>query len=235
MDNLSILTGHKEDEMTREAYQRALRGVEEEVLDMAEMVGKAVRDAVEALRKRDMEISKRIIEEDKLINKKRFEIEDHCLLLIATQQPMAGDLRILAAVINIITDLERIGDHAEGIAKINIAIGKDQLVKPLIDIPRMCEKGLTMLERCMKAFVERDIESARIICNDDDEVDALYEQIYRELLLMMIENPRTIKGATYLIWAAHNLERIADRVTNIAERIVFMVTGKMEEMNVSKY
>lgn len=221
--------------MTREAYHKALKDVQDEVLKMSDRVGKALKDSIEALKQRDLETSKRIIREDIIINKMRFDIEDKCLLLIATQQPMAVDLRILAAVINIITDLERIGDHAEGIAKINIAIGEDSLVKPLIDIPRMGEKGLSMLERCMRAFVDRDIESARQICNEDDEVDALYDQIYRELLLIMIENPRTIQGATYLIWAAHNLERTADRVTNIAERIVFMVTGKMEEMNVSKY
>ena len=221
--------------MTREAYHKALKDVQDEVLRMADKVGKALKDSMEALKQRDLETSKRIIREDIVINKMRFDIEDKCLLLIATQQPMAVDLRILAAVINIITDLERIGDHAEGIAKINIAIGEDSLVKPLVDIPRMGEKGLSMLERCMKAFVDKDIEMARQICNEDDEVDALYDQIYRELLLTMIENPRTIQGATYLIWTAHNLERTADRVTNIAERIVFMVTGKMEEMNVSKY
>ncbi len=221
--------------MTREAYHKALKDVQDEVLRMADKVGKALKDSIEALKQRDHETSKRIIREDVIINKMRFDIEDKCLLLIATQQPMAVDLRVLAAVINIITDLERIGDHAEGIAKINIAIGEDSLVKPLVDIPRMGEKGLSMLERCMRAFVDRDIESARQICNEDDEVDALYDQIYRELLLTMIENPRTIQGATYLIWTAHNLERTADRVTNIAERIVFMVTGKMEEMNVSKY
>ena len=221
--------------MTREAYHKALKDVQDEVLRMADKVGKALKDSMEALKQRDLETSKRIIREDIVINKMRFDIEDKCLLLIATQQPMAVDLRVLAAVINIITDLERIGDHAEGIAKINIAIGEDSLVKPLVDIPRMGEKGLSMLERCMKAFVDRDIESARRICNEDDEVDALYDQIYGELLLIMIEDPRTIQGATYLIWTAHNLERTADRVTNIAERIVFMVTGKMEEMNVSKY
>ena len=221
--------------MTREAYHKALKDVQDEVLRMADKVGKALKDSMEALKQRDLETSKRIIREDIVINKMRFDIEDKCLLLIATQQPMAVDLRVLAAVINIITDLERIGDHAEGIAKINIAIGEDSLVKPLVDIPRMGEKGLSMLERCMKAFVDRDIESARRICDEDDEVDALYDQIYGELLLIMIENPRTIQGATYLIWTAHNLERTADRVTNIAERIVFMVTGKMEEMNVSKY
>ena len=221
--------------MTREAYHKALKDVQDEVLRMADRAGKALKDSIEALRQRDLETSKRIIREDVIINKMRFDIEDKCLLLIATQQPMAVDLRVLAAVINIITDLERIGDHAEGIAKINIAIGEDSLVKPLVDIPRMGEKGLSMLERCMKAFVDRDIESARRICDEDDEVDALYDQIYGELLLIMIENPKTIQGATYLIWTAHNLERTADRVTNIAERIVFMVTGKMEEMNVSKY
>ena len=221
--------------MTREAYHKALKDVQDDVMKMADMVSKALRDSMEALKHRDFEASKRIIDDDNLINRKRFDIEEKCLLLIATQQPMAVDLRVLAAVINIITDMERIGDHAEGIAKINISIGEEPLVKPLRDLPRMSEIGLSMLDRCMKAFVNRDIEAAKKVCNDDDEVDALYDQTYRELLLIMIENPRTIHGATYLIWAAHNLERIADRVTNIAERVVFMVTGKMEEMNISKY
>ena len=122
-----------------------------------------------------------------------------------------------------------------GIARINILIGKEPLVKPLIDVPKMAEKGLSMLKRCLKAFIDRDADSARAICNEDDEVDKLYEQTYRELVLLMIDNPKVIEGATYLIWVSHNLERIADRVTNIAERVVFMVTGKMEEINVSKY
>ncbi len=221
--------------MTREAYHRALNSVQDDVMKMADMVSKALRDSMEALKNRDFETSRRIIDDDNIINRKRFDIEEKCLLLIATQQPMAVDLRVLAAVINIITDLERIGDHAEGIAKINISIGEEPLVKPLRDIPQMSELGLSMLDRCMKAFLNRDLDAARQVCNDDDEVDALYDQTYRELLLVMIENPRTIQGATYLIWAAHNLERIADRVTNIAERVVFMVTGKMEEMNISKY
>ncbi len=221
--------------MTREAYHKSLKDVQDDVMKMSGMVSKALRDSMEALKQRDFETSRRIIDDDNLINRKRFDIEEKCLLLIATQQPMAVDLRVLAAVINIITDLERIGDHAEGIAKINISIGEEPLVKPLRDIPRMSELGLSMLDRCMKAFLNRDLDAARQVCNDDDEVDALYDQTYRELLLVMIENPRTIQGATYLIWAAHNLERIADRVTNIAERVVFMVTGKMEEMNISKY
>jgi len=221
--------------MTREAYHKALKELENELLTLGEMVAKAVKDSIEALKKRDFEMSKEIVKNDLLINKKRFEIEEKCLQLIATQQPMAIDLRTIAAILSIITDLERIGDHAEGNAKINLLIGSEPLVKPLIDVPRMNEKGLSMLERALKAFITRDAKTARAICDEDDEVDALYDQIYRELLLLMIENPKKIEGATYLIWLAHNLERIADRVTNIAERVVFMVTGKMEEVNVSKY
>ena len=221
--------------MTREAYHKALRDLEGELQQMAVMVGSAVRESMDALKNRDLESSKRIVHDDIQVNRKRFEIEERCIRIIATQQPMAVDLRILAAIINIITDLERIGDHAEGTAKISLAIGDAPLVKPLVDLPKMAEKAVSMLERCMKAFLDRDIETARKICNEDDEVDAYYDQIYKDLVLLMIENPKLIKDATYLIWAAHNIERIADRVTNIAERVVYMVTGKMEEMNVSKY
>lgn len=221
--------------MTREAYHKTLKDLQDDVLAMAGMVAKAIAESVEALKDRDIEKSKKIVKNDINVNRKRFEIEEKCIRIIATQQPMAGDLRVLASVINAITDLERIGDHAEGIAKISVSIGEAPLVKPLVEMPKMAEKALSMLERCMKAFVDRDIDTARKICNEDDEVDAYYDSIYGELVLLMIENPKIIKDATYLIWAAHNIERIADRVTNIAERVVYMVTGKMEEMNVSKY
>jgi len=221
--------------MTRIVYRAALKEVKANVVEMSEMVASAVLKSVEALKARDMKASEKVIKGDKLINKKRFAIEKKCMMLIATQQPMAKDLRMLGAVINIITDLERIGDHAEGIAKISILIGKEAMVKPLIDIPRMAQKGVDMLTRSIKAFEDKDEKAARLICDEDDEVDALYDQIYRELLLMMISNPSIIQGATYLIWVAHNLERTADRVTNIAERVVYMVTGKMEELNVSCY
>ncbi len=221
--------------MTRETYHRELTRLEEDILKMCAMVVDAITGSINALKNRDIKASKDIIKNDLLINRKRFDIEEKALLLIATQQPMAVDLRTIAAILSIITDLERIADHAEGIAKISVMIGKEPLVKPLIDVPRMAEKGLTMLDGCLMAFTERDVERARAVCDEDDEVDALYEQVYRELLIMMIENPKIIQGATYLIWVSHNLERIADRVTNIAERVVFMVTGKMEEMNVSKY
>lgn len=221
--------------MTREAYHESLKELQDELLAMGDMVAKAISSSVEALEKRDIETSKKIVENDLLINQKRFDIEERCLLLIATQQPMAGDLRTIAAILSIITDLERMADHAEGIARINIMIGESPLVKPLIDVPRMAEKGLSMLNRCLKAFIDRDADSARAICDEDTEVDVMYDKVYKELVFLMIENPKIVEGATYLIWVAHNLERIADRVTNIAERVVFMVTGKMEEVNVSKY
>ena len=221
--------------MTREVYHKALKDLQDEVLKMGEMVADAIKKTVEALRKKDINTSKEIIKNDLLINKKRFDIEEQCISLIATQQPMAVDLRVLTSILSIITDLERMGDHAEGIAKITLLIGDEPLVKPLIDIPRMADIGLSMLDKCLKAFVDRDAEAARLVCNEDDQVDALHDQIYRELLLLMIQDPKISHQATYLTWVSHNLERIADRVTNIAERVVFMVTGKMEEMNVSKY
>jgi len=148
---------------------------------------------------------------------------------------MARDLRVLASVINIITDLERIGDHAEGIAKISIAIEDRPLVKPLVDLPKMAVQARSMLKRAMKAFMDRDVATSKEICDEDDIVDALYDKNYNDLIQLMIEDPSVVTDATYMIWGAHNLERIADRVTNIAERVVYMVTGKMEEMNVSKY
>lgn len=221
--------------MTREAYHTALKALEGEVMQMAETVQNTVRDAVSALRARDLVRSKQIVDDDVIIDRLRFDIEEKGLLLLATQQPMASDLRVIAAILNIITDLERIGDHAEGLAKISLAIGNTPLVKPLVDIPRMAEKGLSMLERSMKAFLERDAEASRRLGQEDDEVDALHDRVYQDLIGIMIRDPQTITGATYLLWAAHNLERIADRATNIAERVVFMVTGKMEEINVSSY
>lgn len=221
--------------MTRELFSRELHHIQEEVLAMGGMVAAAIDASIEALRRRDLEKAKEIIHNDLNVNQKRWDIEEQCLQLIATQQPAARDLRLLAAVLVIITELERIGDYAEGIAKINILMGDEPLVKPLIDIPRMAQKAIDMLHRSLHAFIQGDAETARSICNEDDEVDDLWNQVYRELLTFMIQDPKTINRATYLIWVAHNLERIADRVTNICERTVFLVTGRMEEMNVSRY
>jgi len=221
--------------MIRQTFGQKLQELQDHVLLLGSLVDKAVEHSVAALKARDMDASRQVIADDLEINRMRFALEEHCLDLIATQQPMASDLRAIVAILIIANELERMGDHAEGIAKINIMYGDEPLVKPLIDIPRMAEKSREMLRRSLDAFIRRDAEAAKQIAIEDDEVDALYDQVYRELLLIMIQNPRTITQSTYLLWAAHNLERIADRVTNICERVVFMATGRMEEINVSKY
>lgn len=219
----------------RTAFHKRLGGIQDEVLTMGSMVEKAISRSIEALKKRDLALAHQIIADDVKINEKRFDIEEKCIQLIATQQPMASDLRIIICVLNLISELERIGDHAEGIGKIVVMIGDEPPLKPLIDIPRMAEKMEEMLRRSLDAFVNRDADTARQIITEDDEVDNLYDQVFRELLTFMAEDPKTITRATRLIWVAHNLERSADRVTNICERVVFIVTGKMEEIGASKY
>ncbi len=219
----------------RTTFHKRLREVQDDVLAMGSMVEKAIRRSIEALQKRDLIMAKQIIADDLKINEKRFNIEERCIQLIATQQPMAGDLRAIISVLNIITELERIGDHGEGIAKIVIMIGDEPPLKPLIDIPRMAEKAIDMLRRSLDAFMNYDVDAARQIMAEDDEVDNLYNQVFRELLSFMLEDPKTITRATRLLWVAHNLERCADRVTNICERVVFNVTGKMVETGTSKY
>jgi len=221
--------------MPRKTFDRELRRLEDEMLALASMVENAIVESVDTLKKRDMEGSRRLIDNDHAINDKRFAIEADTLVAIATQQPMASDLRRLAAVLLLATELERIGDYAKGIAKINLLIGEEPLMKPLIDLPRMAEKVTEMLHRAMDTFVTRDVELARAIPAEDDEVDALYEQIYRELVTYIIADPRNIDQANLLLWAAHNLERTGDRVTNICERAVFTVTGEMEEMNLEAW
>ncbi len=221
--------------MPRTTFERQLLEVQEDMLVMAGMVETAIERGIDALKTRNVNLAQQIIEDDLQINKRRYEIEDKCLELIATQQPLASDLRTIVSVLHISVDLERMGDHAEGIAKIALMLADEPPLKPYIDIPRMAEIGTDMLMGSLEAFKDRDPDRARAICNQDDEVDALYDQVYRELLTFMINEPRTIQRATYLIWVAHNLERIADRVTNICERVVYLVEGRIEELNVSKY
>jgi len=218
--------------MPRTNFERHLHELQDDVLVLGSMAEKATYRSMEALKNRDLELAKQIIADDDEIDRKRFDIEEKCIELIVTQQPVASDLRIIVAVLNIIIDLERIGDHAEGVAKITIMIGNEPPLKPLIDLPRMAQKTGDMLRRSLDAFVNRDAETARQIAKEDDEIDALYNQVFRELLTYMVEDPRTITRATRLIWVAHNLERSADRVTNICERVIFVVTGKMEEIGV---
>jgi len=221
--------------MTRDTFDRELQRLQDEVLVLGSMVEKAIIESVDLLKRRDTDGSRQLIGQDRrVINQKRFAIESEALTLIATQQPMAGDLRVIAAVIEIAHELERMGDYAKGIAKINLMMGEEPLLKPLIDLPVMAQKARDMLHRALQAFINRDVESARAIPSEDDEVDALYNQVYRELLALMMQNPRDIDRATYLLWAAHNLERTADRVANICERVIFTVTGEMVEMDVDE-
>ncbi|HMV27852.1 MAG TPA: phosphate signaling complex protein PhoU [Anaerolineales bacterium] len=219
--------------MIRKTFESDIQQVKDEVLALGSMVEHAIISSVEALKKRDIKAAEKIIAEDKEINKKRFAIENQLMILIATQQPMAHDLRLLASTMEIISELERMGDYAKGIANINVRMADEKLLKPLIDIPRMAEKGASMLHRALTAFVHEDIETAKSLPIEDDEVDALYNQIYRELMIFVIEDPKNIERANWLLWVAHNLERVADRVTNICERTVFIATGEFGEIKSS--
>ena len=209
----------------RAHYDRQLRALRENLLLLGSMVEKSVQQAVEALRNRNIVAAQRVVEDDGQIDGLSYRLEEDALLLIATQQPMASDLRVIAAGLFIASELERMGDYAEGIAKIALRLASEEPIKPLVDIPRMAEVATEMLHQSLDAFVHRDLEACRRIWERDDEVDALYNQVYRELLTFMLSDPKTIEPATLLLWASHNLERIADRVTNICERTAFVITG----------
>jgi phosphate transport system protein len=217
--------------MPREKFIHDLRRLHDEIISLGAMAEQAVVESVQALKVQDLGRARIIIEGDRQINERRYAIENEALTLIATQQPMAGDLRTLAAILEIASELERIADYAKGIANIALMIGTESLIKPLVDIPRMATKACDMLHRSLEAFLRQDLEAARALPKEDAEVDALYEQIYRELITFIISDPRAIDQATRLTWVAHNLERVADRVGNICERIVFSITGRGEELD----
>lgn len=220
--------------MPRETLDQKIRHLHNEILVLDSMVEHATLESIEALKKKDLILARKIYDNDQIINAKRYELENDLIVTIATQQPiMAHDLRIVAAIYDVVSELERMGDYAKGIAKIALIIGDQPLVKPLIDVPRMADLAVSMLHRAVTAFINGDVEVARSIPEEDDEVDALYNQVYRELLAIMFANPSTIDQANYLLWVAHNLERMADRVTNICERTVYTVTGQLLEFDQS--
>ncbi len=221
--------------MTREAFEKKLKDLQEDVLIMGSMVEKAIQRSMDALRTRDVGVSNAVVSDDIAINAKRYEIEEKCIHTIALQAPMAADLRVVVAILFISNELERMADHAEGIARINLMLSEEPLTGPIGDIMLMGEKSVGMLRRSLTAFIDRDDVLARAICEEDDEVDSLYDSSYHALIQDVIKTPNDIERITYLIWACHNLERIADRVTNICERVIFMVTGQLEEINVSRY
>ena len=217
--------------MPRKEFDQELQALEERLRILGRMVEEALVTSVDALKHRDLETARQIIEADHTVNDRRFAIEHETLVVIARQQPMAVDLRTLAAILEIATELERIGDYAKGISRITLKMGIEPFVKPLIDIPLMADKSRNMLHRALQAFFERNVELARAIPAEDDEIDALYGQIYRDLTAHIIDDPKLVDRVNYLIWVAHNLERAADRVVNICERVIFTVTGELVEFD----
>ncbi len=216
---------------TRATLERELRETQDDLLRLGDRVDRAIGDAMRSLQQRDADLANQVIAGDAEVNDLRFRVEENCLRVIATQQPAAGDLRAIVAAMNIVVDLERMGDYAAGIARTVIRMGDEPLLKPLIDMPRMAEICRDMLRTSLQAYVRRDADMARAVARRDDEIDLLYQQIFRELLSFMVEDPRTTTRALWLLFSAHNLERIGDRVTNIVERVVFMTSGVMREIN----
>jgi phosphate transport system protein len=216
--------------MLRKTFAQEIQQLKDDVLVLGSMVEQSVLESVDALKKRDLDVAHKIIDRDNEINAKRFAIENQVMIVIATQQPMAHDLRLLASILDVASEIERMGDYAKGIATINLRMGDQPLIKPLIDVPRMAQLGASMLHRALTAFVNEDAEAAREIPKEDDEVDMLYNQVYRELMTYVMQDPKNIERANWLLWAAHNLERFADRVTNICERTVFIATGELKEV-----
>jgi phosphate transport system protein len=219
----------------RVAYDRELTALRDGVVTMSSMVDKAIARSMDAFKQQDVELARHVYESDAKINAYRWLLEDAALTIIATQAPMASDLRWIAACLHIITDLERMADHAAGNAKIVLETADEPLLKPLVDIPRMADLARSMLADSISAFIQQDAASARQIVRRDDEVDHLYNQVYHELLMFMMSDPRTINRATHLLWACHNVERIADRTTNICEQVVYAVEGRLEDIEVSDY
>jgi phosphate transport system protein len=220
--------------MLRKTFENEIQHLKDEIILLGSMVEQSLLDAVEAMKKRDVEASRKIVERDNKINEKRFQLENEVMIIIATQQPMAHDLRVLASILEVISELERMGDYAKGIGVINVRMGDEELLKPLVDIPRMAEIGTSMLHRALAAFVNEDAATARVIPQEDDLVDNLYTQVYRELMTYIMADPKNIERANWLLWVAHNLERFADRVTNICERTIFIVTGELTEFGTLK-
>lgn len=219
--------------MARETFDRQINQVRDEILLLGSMVEQAMLSAVDSLKQRNINVATSVLKSDNQINEKRFAIENAILIIIATQQPIAHDLRLLAAMLEIITELERMGDYAKGIARITINLGDADVPIPIRDISQMADKAVSMLHRGLGAFISENVHQATLIPREDDEVDTLYTKIYHQIMTHMIENPECIDTANSLLWVAHNIERMADRVTNICERTVFINTGELLEMDSS--
>ena len=217
--------------VTRQMLDRDLQRIQDNLLRMGSLIDTAITRAIQCLAVRDLRAAREVVADDGQINGLRFQIEEACLTTIATQQPTARDLRLVIATVILASELERMGDYAAGIAKTVLRMGDEPLLKPLIDLPRMAEIDRAMLQDALDAYVTRDADKARAVAARDDAVDDLYNQIFREILAYILEDPATTTRALYLLFSAHNLERIGDRVVNIAERVIFMSSGEMHELN----
>jgi phosphate transport system protein len=219
--------------MLRKTFEQEIQQLKDDILILGSMVEQSLLEAVDALKKRDLVSAQKTVDRDKEINQKRYNIENQVMISIATQQPMARDLRLLASILEVASEIERMGDYAKGIAVINKRMGDEALLKPLVDVPRMAQICADTLHRALTAFVNEDVEAAREIPKEDDQVDELYNQVYRELITYIIQDPKNIERANWLLWVAHNLERFSDRVANICERTIFIVTGELRDVSSS--
>ncbi len=218
--------------VTRKSFHEQLDELQQDVLKMGTMVEQAIFNAVKSLKTRDEILAQQVIDGDVSIDDFQVRIEDDCIRLLALQQPMASDLRVISAVLKITNDLERIADHAKDVSKVTIRISGQPLIKPLIDIPRMAEITQKMLRISLDAFMSRDASEVEQLIDCDHEVDALYHQIFRELLSFMLEDTRTIQQATHLLFVGRHMERMADYCTNLGEAVYFMVKGERKDLNV---
>lgn len=217
----------------RSTYHAQIRELRDDVVAMSSMVDKAIARATDALRAQNVVLARDVIETDQTINDHRWSTEERALRAIALQQPMARDLRVISAVISIVTDLERMADHAVSIAKMVVETSDEPLLKPLVELPRMSDLTRMMLADSVTAFIQNDIARARGVVRRDRLVDEAYQRVYRELLAFMLSDAATINRATRLLWAAHDFERIGDRVKNICERVIFSVTGEVSDLSVA--
>lgn len=217
--------------MPRSTFLADLQELENAMLKMGSLVEEAIARAIDSLVRQDNELARSVIQGDDRIDALQLEIEDRCLRLIALQQPLARDLRFIGTALKIVTDLERIADHAADIAQVALRLSGEPYIKPLIDIPRMAELARGMLRDSLTAYVQEDVDLAYSMADRDSQVDSLYNQVFRELLVFMMEDPRTIPQATRLLMVAQYLERVADHVTNLGESLIYMVTGERKDLN----
>lgn len=220
--------------MPRTAFDTSISELKMNLLDYGTRVQRVIGEGMDTLKTRDRALAESIIQNDAHLNQTRYDLEDQCYSLLATQGPMAGDLREIISILLIAIELERIADHAKNLAEITIYMGTEPLLKPLVDLPRMAELCQLMLGRALDAFAKQDAQEAEAVAAMDDEIDNLYKQVFRELMSYIVEDPRTVTRAMNLLFAGHNLERVGDCITNIAERVIYAKTGQLEELNVQR-